>query len=100
MFVPQRRARAGAVPRRTRIESQTDLPFAQPPDKEGTTLEVRCGNCSARFIAWYGNDDADIQTKDVEKCGICGGDPTKRDIFKDSVLRLIPQVSARNVKRQ
>ena len=63
-------------------------------------MEVRCGNCSARFIAWYGDDDGDMQTKDVEKGGICGGDPTKRDIFKDSVLRLIPQVTVRNIKRQ
>jgi hypothetical protein len=90
--------RDGALPRRTPIESQTGLPFARQPSQE-RTLEVGCGNCAARFIAWYGEDDAEPQTKDVEKCGICGGDPTKRDIFKDSILRLIPQVTARNIKR-
>ena len=87
------------MPRRRRIESQTDLPFARQPDRE-RTLEVRCGNCAARFIAWYGEDDDETETKDVEKCGICRGDPTKRDIFKDSVLRLIPHVTARNIKRE
>ena len=87
------------MPKRRRIESQTDLPFSQPPGKQNT-LEVRCKNCAARFIAWYGEDDADTETKDVAKCGICGGDPAKQDIFKDSILRLIPQVTARNIKRQ
>ena len=37
--------------------------------------------------------------KDVDKCGLCGGDPFKKDNFKDAVLRLIPYVAARNVKR-
>jgi hypothetical protein len=87
------------LPKRTRTQSQTDLPFARQPDKE-RTLEVHCRNCAARFIAWYGEDDAEPLTKDVEKCGICGGDPTKRDIFKHSLLRLIPHVTARNIKRQ
>jgi hypothetical protein len=37
--------------------------------------------------------------KDVEKCGLCGGDPFKHDNLKDAVSRLIPHVTARNVKR-
>jgi len=61
------------------------------------TLEVHCQNCRAKFIAWYG--DAGTQTIDVEKCGLCGGDPWRRDIFKDSVLRMIPYVTARVVRR-
>ena len=39
------------------------------------------------------------QVKDVDKCGLCGGDPIKKDNFKDAVLRLIPHVTARNIKR-
>jgi hypothetical protein len=67
------------------------------PDR---TLEVHCGNCGAHFIAWYGtNEDGSTETRDVEKCGLYGGDPAKRDNFKDTVLRLIPYVTARNVKR-
>jgi hypothetical protein len=53
------------------------------------------------FIAWYGTEeDAGTETKDVEKCGLYGGDPFKRDNFNDAVLRLIPYVTARNVKRE
>jgi hypothetical protein len=63
-------------------------------------LEVHCDNCQARFISWYGTEeDADSETIDVEKCGLSGGDPLKRDNFKEAVLRLIPYVAARNVKR-
>jgi hypothetical protein len=51
-------------------------------------------------VAWYGTeDDAPTDTLDVEKCGLCGGDPFKKDNFKDSVLRLMAQVTSRNVKR-
>jgi hypothetical protein len=75
------------------------LPFDRPPSRD-RTLEVRCDNCKARFVAWYGTeDDAPTDTIDVEKCGLCGGDPMKKDNFKDAVLRLIPQVTARNLKR-
>jgi hypothetical protein len=64
------------------------------------TLQIHCDNCQARFVAWYGTeDDAETETFDVEKCGLCGGDPLKRDNFKDCVLRLMAQVTARNVKR-
>jgi hypothetical protein len=64
------------------------------------TLEVHCDNCQARFVAWYGTEeDADTETIDVEKCGLCGGDPFKKDNFKDATLRLVAQVTARGVKR-
>jgi hypothetical protein len=53
----------------------------------------------SRFVAWYGEEDAGTEVKDVDKCGLSGGDPFKKDNFKDAVLRLIPHVIARNVKR-
>jgi NAD-dependent SIR2 family protein deacetylase len=60
----------------------------------------RCDNCRARLTSWYGTEeDADTDTVDVEKCGLCGGDPFKKDNFKDCVIRLIAQVTTRNVKR-
>jgi hypothetical protein len=31
---------------------------------------------------------------------LVGGDPAKRDNLKDTVLRLVPQVTARNIKRR
>ena len=65
------------------------------------TLEVHCRNCGARFVAWYGaEEDADPEVKEVAKCGLCGGDPMKKDNLKDCVLRLVPQVTARNIKRK
>jgi hypothetical protein len=86
------------VPKRKGPESQTNL-FSRPPRRE-RTLEVWCGNCQARFVAWYGTEeDADTETVDVEKCGLCGGDSFKKDVFKDTAIRLIAQVTARNVKR-
>ena len=64
------------------------------------TLEVHCRNCGARFVAWCGTEeDADTEVKRVEKCGLCGGDPAKKDNLKDAVLQLVPHVTARNVKR-
>jgi hypothetical protein len=54
------------------------------------TLEIRCGNCGARFIAFYGTEeDAVTEIVDTNKCGLCCGDPLKKDDFKDSVLRLM-----------
>ena len=34
-----------------------------------------------------------------EKCGLRGGDALKVDVFKDTVIRLIAHVTARNLKR-
>jgi hypothetical protein len=52
-------------------------------------LEIHCGNCKARFVAYYGTEEsADTETLDVEKCGLCGDDPFKPDNFTDAVLRL------------
>jgi hypothetical protein len=63
------------------------------------TLEVHCRNCGARFVARYGEEDADTEVKDVDKCGVCRGDPLKKNNLKDTILRLVPQVTARNIKR-
>jgi hypothetical protein len=85
------------MPKR-RTESQTDLQFSRAPNRD-QTLEVHCDKCQAHFVAWYGTEeDADTESIAVEKCGLCGGS-FKRDVFKDTVIRLIAQVTARNVKR-
>jgi hypothetical protein len=68
------------------------------PDSD-RTLEVHCRHCGAHFVPWYGEEDADTEVKDVAKCGLCGGDPSKKGNLKDCVLRLVPQVTARNIKR-
>jgi hypothetical protein len=90
----------GAVPRRKEPDSQTGLPFSRRAPSRERTLEVRCDNCQARFVAWYGTEeDAETETVAVEKCGLCGGDSFKKDNFKDCTLRLMAQVTARGVKR-
>jgi len=87
------------MPRRKEPDSQTGLLFSRSTSRE-RTLEIHCDNCQASFIAWHGTEeDADTETIDVERCGLCGGDPFKKDNFKDAVLRLIPYVTARNIKR-
>jgi hypothetical protein len=85
--------------RRRQTDPQSDLPFSRAPDIS-RTLEIHCGNCGARFVAFYGTeDDAGTETVETEKCGLCGGDSFKKDNFKDATLRLMAQVTARNVKR-
>jgi hypothetical protein len=64
----------GTVPKRRGTEPQTDLPFSRSRDRDRRTLEIDCGNCQARFVAFYGaEEDADTETIDVEKCGLCSG---------------------------
>jgi hypothetical protein len=66
------------VARRKESDLQTGLPFSRSPTRE-RTLEVRCDNCKARFVAWYGTEEeAETETVDVEKCGLCGGDSFKK----------------------
>jgi Zn finger protein HypA/HybF involved in hydrogenase expression len=87
------------VARRKESDLQTGLPFSRSPTRE-RTLEVRCDNCKARFVAWYGTEEeAETETVDVEKCGLCGGTASRKDNFKDCTLRLMAQVTARGVKR-
>ena len=67
----------------------------QPSEAHGVnhrTLEVRCGNCDARFVAWYRTEeDPGNEVKDVEKCRLWGGDPLQvrqlqgRDAAADSL---------------
>jgi hypothetical protein len=65
--------------------------FSQSP-----TENFEC--CQARFVACYGTEeDADIPTIDVEKCGLCGDDTFKKGNFKGATLRLIAHVTAREI---
>jgi hypothetical protein len=90
---------ARQIPRRKESDSQTGLPFSLSPSRD-RTLEFHCDNRKARFVAWYGTEeDAETEAVDVQKCGLCGGDSFKKDVSKDTVTRLMAQVTARNVKR-
>src|SRR5215469_14260345 len=86
------------MPKRKQPESQADLQFSRSHDSSRTL--VRCENCQARYIAWHGTEEDDeTETANVERCGLCGGDPFKRDNFKDAVIRLVAMVTARNIRR-
>ena len=46
-------------------------------------LEVDCLNCHAKFIAWYGPDEDDIETAQVNACG-------NQDQSNDDALMISP----------
>jgi len=49
----------------------------------------------AKFIAYYGHDEENVETVEVQKCGLCKGNEFKRDNFKNATIRLVAQVTAR-----
>lgn len=59
------------------------------PDR---TLEVRYGNCRAKFRPWYGANDSGLQTIQVKRCGLCEGDPLMKLM---SVSRVSAEVGGR-----
>jgi len=54
---------------------------------------VNCTNCGAKFVAYYGYDEKNVETVEVQKCGLCGGDEFQRDNFKNATIRLVAQVT-------
>ena len=52
-------------------------------------------DCGARFVAYYGSDDENIETVEVRSCGLCHSDEYKRDHLKGATIQLIAQVTAR-----
>jgi hypothetical protein len=68
---------------------------ATKPTGPERTLEVNCANCGARFTAYYGYDEENVETVEVRSCGLCHGEAFKRDNFKWATIRLVAQVTAR-----
>ncbi|MGO9605451.1 MAG: hypothetical protein ACLQAT_19035 [Candidatus Binataceae bacterium] len=56
---------------------------------------MNCANCGAKFTAYYGYEEENVDTVEVRSCGLCHGDEYKRDNFKGATIRLIAQVTAR-----
>jgi hypothetical protein len=67
----------------------------QAPTEPERTLEVNCANCGAKFIAYYGYDEENVETLEVRSCGLCHGDAFKRDNFKGATIRLLAEVTSR-----
>ena len=59
------------------------------------TLEVNCSNCGAKFVAYYGFDEENVETVEVTSCGLCHGEAFKRDNFKNATIWLVAEVTAR-----
>jgi len=74
--------------------SQLDLGLRGVTGRPGPerTLEVDCSNCGARFVAYYGYDEENVE---VRSCGLCHGEEFRRDCFKSATIGLVAQVTAR-----
>ena len=59
------------------------------------TLEVSCLNCGAKFVAYYGYEEQNVDMVEVNSCGLCHGDAFKRDNFKGATIRLVAEVTSR-----
>jgi len=61
---------------------------------------VDCANCKARFIAYYGADEDDIEHLEVNACGLCRGDPTRKDDFAGKSMRIIADTTIGGYRRE
>ena len=43
------------------------------PTGRARTLEVNCSNWGTKFVAYYGNDEENVETIEVKSCGLCHG---------------------------
>jgi len=68
---------------------------ATKPAGPERTLEVNCLNCGAKFVAYHGYDAENVETVEVNSCGLCHGEAFKRDNVKGATIRLVAQVTAR-----
>jgi hypothetical protein len=75
---------------------QLDLGLgAEKPTGPARTLEVNCLNCGAKFVAYYGDDEDNVETVEVRSCGLCHGEAFKHSNFKGATIQLIAQVTSR-----
>ena len=55
---------------------------------------MSCLNCGAKFVAFYGYDEENVETVEVQSCGLCHGEEYKRDNLKDATIRLVAEVTS------
>ena len=55
---------------------------------------MNCANCGAKFVAYYGYDE-DVDSVEVNSCGLCHGEAFKGGNFKGATIRLVAEVTAR-----
>jgi hypothetical protein len=56
------------------------------PDR---TLEVRCGSCRAKFRPWHRANDSGLQPIQVNRCGLCEGDPLMKLMYAGCEVQLV-----------
>ena len=54
---------------------------------------MNCSNCGSRFVAYYSHDEENVDTVEVQKCGLCHGEEFRRDNFKGATIRLLVQAA-------
>lgn len=42
---------------------------------------MNCSNCGAKFIIYYGYDEENVLSIEVQSCGLCHGETFRRDNF-------------------
>jgi hypothetical protein len=53
------------------------------------TPEIYSSNSRAKFVAYYGYDEENVETVEVRSCGLCHGESVRRDNFKGATIRLL-----------
>ena len=56
---------------------------------------MNCSNCRAKFVAYYGYDEENVETVEVKSCGLCHGEEYKRGNFQGATIRLVAEVTSR-----
>jgi hypothetical protein len=85
---------------RSRKSGREQLDLGLSADKKAPlgperTLEVSCLNCGAKFVAYYGDDEDNVDTVEVKSCGLCHGEEFRRGNLKGATIRLVAEVTSR-----
>jgi hypothetical protein len=66
------------------------------PDR---TLEVQCGNCRAKFRAWFGASDSGVQTIRVKMQHVRRR-PLMKLMYEGCGLQLVARVTNRGIRKR
>jgi len=64
------------------------------PSGPERTLEVACSNCGAKFVAYYGYDEENVEAVEFRACGLCHSDESSETTSRGATIRLIAEVMA------
>jgi hypothetical protein len=55
-------------------------------------LQVRCANCGAVFMAYYGVREETVDVVETRSCGMCHVEPSGRMDFDHARVRMVAQI--------